>query len=116
MEDASAGLKTIFKVFIEVHWSLNLDKSAELGVIILDVYAPKLILVQDGMKPTDRDVYDSDVSFVSSAKSDSVSVGKVNYMHLPILFIIVFVAVDLLGLDDHVVLLWFLHFEYLMSF
>lgn len=111
VEHASTGLEAVLEVLIQVHGGLHLDEGAELRVVILDVYAAQLVLVQDGVKPAYRYVDYPHVGLVTPPEPYPVCVLEVDYVHLSVLFAFRFVHVYLLRFDYHEVLLGLLDVE-----
>ena len=65
---------------------LDLDESAELRVVVLDVEATVLISLDVGVQPADRDVMDAHVGVVSSPQPDLIVIIEIYYVQLLLLF------------------------------
>ena len=107
-ESGAAGLERVLKCLIEQQRVLDLSQSAKLGLVVLYVEpVGHWLLLDEGMRPADRDVVDSDISVVASADLDLVDVVEVDDVDLLLLLVLSSVGVVLIGhlegLEDDVV-------------
>lgn len=85
----------VLKLLMEVKRRLNLHEGAKFGVVVLDVVATLLILLDEGVLPAHRDVVDAHIGVVTAAQFDFVDVVEINYVQLFLLLVIVFWGVNL---------------------
>lgn len=114
-ENRPSCLKRIFKFFIEVKWSLNLNKCSELRTIVFDINSTMLITAYVGMKPRDGDVMNSHICIMATTKSNFFSVIKVYNMKLLLFFVVLLRRIYLKALNNHVIFGRLLDFKNLMD-
>lgn len=66
-KDAAACLEVVLELLMEVERRLDLDEGAEFGVVVLDVVATLLILLDEGVLPAHGNVVDADIGVVAAA-------------------------------------------------
>lgn len=111
VEHTSTSLETVLKVFIEMHWGLNLGESTKLRGIVFKIQSAHLILVDQGVHSTYRNIYNSNFSLVSTSKPNSTSVCKVYNMHLSLLFTFAVISINLRCLNHNIILVRLVYFE-----
>lgn len=96
----------VLELLVEVKRRLDLYQRAEFGIIVFDVEAALIVLFNECMLTTDRNVVDAHVGVVTATQLDFINIVEVDDVQLLLLLVIVFGRVDLERLNNYVVLLW----------
>lgn len=115
MKYTPSSLEVVVKLLVKMQRRLYLNKCTKLGVVVLDVEATLFVFLDECMLSANRNIMDSDIGFVASAKLDFVDIVKVYYVKLLLLFMVAFRRIYLERLDDHVVLFGLYDLKYLIS-
>ena len=90
---------------------MQLDQRSKLGLVVLKVEPSELIPVNNSVQSANRNVDDPHICLVTTPKLYAICVLKTDDVDLPVLFVFVFVAGDLLGFEDDEVLVGLLNLE-----
>lgn len=99
-KDAASCLEMILELLVKMQWRLDLDQGAKLGVVVLDVEAALLILLDESMLPAHRNIMDAHVGVVATTKLDLVDIIEVNNVKLLLLLVVVLGRVYLERLNN----------------
>ena len=108
---AAASLEMVLELLVEVKRRLDLYQRAEFGIIVFDVEAALIVLFNECMLTTDRNVVDAHVGVVTATQLDFINIVEVDDVQLLLLFMVIFRRINLERLDYQIVLLWFHYLE-----